>query len=233
MAIKIRMMCPFCFIPVLARFSYNDPSIDVSPICQAFLGEVKVELVMIETYEKPADGMLARVRSDRISLTHTGRWKSEDSPIWSCPRVAKRPAWWLNCRYAPAWPLQLFIVHSKTFSLDYFIIMTQLTMFSSFASAGSSAWLGASQGAAWALLAWIAPISLTGKFILLWVAEDVRNNSHAWVWTHGFLIHCKRIVPLWFTQLSIKLWPGYLHLPHFSLLSPFPLFLSISLSLSG
>lgn len=67
------MMCPICYIPVQARLSYIDPSIDVSPICQAFLGEVKVELVMIETYEKPAYGILARIRSDRISLTHTGR----------------------------------------------------------------------------------------------------------------------------------------------------------------
>lgn len=59
-------MIAICYIPVQTRFFLSRPISLMSPIAQAFLGEFKVELETIETYEKPADGVLATVRSDRI-----------------------------------------------------------------------------------------------------------------------------------------------------------------------
>ena len=48
-------------LAVQARFSYHDPFIDVCPIGWAFL-----VMVIIEIYDKPAEGMLATARPDRL-----------------------------------------------------------------------------------------------------------------------------------------------------------------------
>ena len=44
------------------RFSCHDLFIDVSPVGRAFFGELQMELVAIQTYDQPAEGMLATVR---------------------------------------------------------------------------------------------------------------------------------------------------------------------------